>query len=893
VENKSARNAGTPTDNGVEQTNKSNNSKGKKAFGFVVAWKNRRYRTFPQWKERIQRSILAQQYHRHLLRLTRRQIAVALLLVLVVLGAVVALLPEKKKKKYHHFKPFLPDSADPLSTSSSDGTPSVLYGCGNSTRQVDEIQIHVIGWKRNLEPLLQELQNADYSGWTGTVQNKEIPFYLHVDGGGGAEGEETMRQARNFVWEHGPQHIDIKENNVGLRSMWLDSLGAAARKAGDNSLLVTFEDDMRVSSGYFQWLLAVIDAYGRNPDCRDSNLVGFSLSPILFQEMKKPFKKWDARSMLQERYSNDNRHIAYLSAVPSSWGAAYWSNQWNQFDQFVRLRMQPAFYDTAAELVKGKKYDDLRLTPDEFLIPDARSNVWPKSWKRFMVDFMYVRGLVMLYPCLPGQKGLATALQQDGEHISLNAHVLSQRDPRTADLVDTLRLRELGNLPRYGDLAVFDLFLERATINDLALEGADFIRRLYIRCSGCEELVRAWARPGTRYRESKASRRICLPDHYTPVSAMPAEPNPSIRERYLLFEPQYGANNQLHAIIEAFYWAIALERRLVIPPIFMPRVSALPRPPQTEWLEFEKYLSISEIQPSFLSTVKSIYQWDPASLQPIGFAEFAKKKGLKKPWRLIRLTHQAIFDASARVLTSALPGAEPIVIDLRQDFDSPVSIKTMQHLLGGCDDEVLAFDGMFFANLKGLKPRDLMPDVMKFSEESLDAFTSIKAKFETEIGSTRYGCYHVRLGDFTEMCDALQHPENHPDVSRSISTSYLRTAQEFACSVPQEQLVATLRAKGYPAFIMSDNAAQLREVLSGLGLKYLTSEWVAQAVRDHFQHRTISDSEMQLYSLLMDQELCSQAEVAVLNRFSTVSQRVVGLRRFRHFEFWMRKKQFI
>ena len=44
----------------------------------------------------------------------------------------------------------------------------------------------------------------------------------------------------------------------------------------------------------------------------------------------------------------------------------------------------------------GKKYDDLRLSPKEILIAELCSNVWAKSWKRFVVDWMYRRGLVMV-----------------------------------------------------------------------------------------------------------------------------------------------------------------------------------------------------------------------------------------------------------------------------------------------------------------------------------------------------------------------------------------------------------------------------------------------------------------------------------------------------------------
>ena len=263
----------------------------------------------------------------------------------------------------------------------------LLDDCGEMERQVDEIQLHVIGWRRldSLQQLMSQLETSNYNGWEFS-----IPLYIHLDGGA---NQEVITAADGFLWTHGRKIIDERSLNVGLREMWLSSIGAAAKAAGDNSIMVVFEDDMIVSLDYFQWILATIDAYGRNIHCRDSNLMGFSLSPIRLEELRKPFTRWNCRVAL------GYNHTTYLSVVPSSWGAVYWSDRWNEFSDFVHLRMKSPYYDIQSEmLVEGDKYnyDTLRLTPEEFYIPDSRSNVWPKSWKRFMIDWMYARGLFMV-----------------------------------------------------------------------------------------------------------------------------------------------------------------------------------------------------------------------------------------------------------------------------------------------------------------------------------------------------------------------------------------------------------------------------------------------------------------------------------------------------------------
>ena len=51
-------------------------------------------------------------------------------------------------------------------------------------------------------------------------------------------------------------------------------------------------------------------------------------------------------------------------------------------------------------------------------LPRSRSNVWPRSWKRFLIDFMYGRGYVMLYPNLNDQRAFSTTYMEHGDHTA-------------------------------------------------------------------------------------------------------------------------------------------------------------------------------------------------------------------------------------------------------------------------------------------------------------------------------------------------------------------------------------------------------------------------------------------------------------------------------------------
>jgi hypothetical protein len=76
--------------------------------------------------------------------------------------------------------------------------------------------------------------------------------------------------------------------------------------------------------------------------------MGFSLSPIHVEELRKPFRRWDASAVIQDG-RND-----YLSTVPGSWGTAYWSNKWNEFTEFVDVWVKPPYYDVQGRTVRAR-----------------------------------------------------------------------------------------------------------------------------------------------------------------------------------------------------------------------------------------------------------------------------------------------------------------------------------------------------------------------------------------------------------------------------------------------------------------------------------------------------------------------------------------------------------
>ena len=133
------------------------------------------------------------------------------------------------------------------------------------------------------------------------------------------------------------------------------------------------------------------------------------------------------------------------------------------------------------------------------LLPASRSNTWARSWKRFMVDFMYGRGDVMLYPSLPrdprtpyASYSFSTTYMERGAHSGTDAKVEAETDGlrpaseydyrKTVPLVAWEQVDDtaaaMGRLPPYEKLRVLDLLHVRvASTSALSTLGRVFIAK--------------------------------------------------------------------------------------------------------------------------------------------------------------------------------------------------------------------------------------------------------------------------------------------------------------------------------------------------------------------------------------------------------------------------------
>ena len=138
-------------------------------------------------------------------------------------------------------------------------------------------------------------------------------------------------------------------------------------------------------------------------------------------------------------------HSPYLLQVPCSWGAVYFPEHWNEFHSYVKMRMDP---EKKTSVVLPNK---------------LKPNFWRESWKKFYIELMYMKGLVLLYPNYSNTSSFSTNHMEPGVHIKADylkrekilhlykVPLLSNEEaPRLLDELPDSRLPDLASLPLFG-----------------------------------------------------------------------------------------------------------------------------------------------------------------------------------------------------------------------------------------------------------------------------------------------------------------------------------------------------------------------------------------------------------------------------------------------------------
>jgi hypothetical protein len=285
---------------------------------------------------------------------------------------------------------------------------------------------------------------------------------------------ETLRIVHDFHWAHGDVFVHHRVVHGGLLPAVIESWYPHS----NDSYSLLLEDDIELSPLFYAWAKMAILRYRYVPhkarpfppfllksrrygkDANESaQLFGVSLYQQKHLELKPEGRRpFDARALFAAHGLGEG--TPYLSAVPCSWGAVYFPEHWRAFHAYLPPRLS----DAAGAVV---------------VAPDLRSNAWKRSWKRYFIEMVYLRGWVMLYPNYAGYASLST------NHLEAGAHVkqAASREKKALFVVplmglpgDTLGgvgLLDLpgGGLPAWGALPVLDLTGAITSLDALKRQG--------------------------------------------------------------------------------------------------------------------------------------------------------------------------------------------------------------------------------------------------------------------------------------------------------------------------------------------------------------------------------------------------------------------------------------
>ncbi len=564
-----------------------------------------------------------------------------------------------------------------------------------------KIKIIAFAWRRlsSLQRLLKSLASAHYCGHQVTLE-------IHVDG---QALQEVLTYARSFYWSYGPFHLrnyDAMGLSLGIRKMWINATGP---KIEDDEHIVPLEDDIQVSPYFYWWILRANAKYGPFGDAaamRKQRLVGLSLYTPRLDEIHYPQRRWLPHT--------HTKTVAFLLQVPCSWGSLFIGSQWRDFLAFYERRVEPPFFDFSQEArQRGIGVHREQLGDPRVMVPASRSNVWPRSWKRFMIDFMYGRGLVMLYPSLTKQRAFSTTYMERGGHTAKDGRgereqVMQLRrdiDPlKTVPLVSDENFAavqgklSLQMLPSYQQLPVFDLYHTLQSREVLAHRGFAFI-----------ESVRWWGRQRAEETSDVAMSPLywrladswssipmagrlmgCAVDELPPILPVAAQDasldygedqkeeggavvltdeQRSQAARYLVYQPPGGLGEWVAALRHAIGVARALSRILVVPPILWEG-------------DLRKPLNYSDV-----------FDLDGLNRTSQSFIEWHRFKRLGiEPTTIVLLhTREPDLVASRDFFDAAGWDLVPVVHMVAQN----VRADDYRRLYGGCSAQVIAFSHMY------------------------------------------------------------------------------------------------------------------------------------------------------------------------------------------------------
>ncbi|VDC06517.1 unnamed protein product [Peniophora sp. CBMAI 1063] len=312
----------------------------------------------------------------------------------------------------------------------------------------------------SLERLFNSLLAARYYG-------DSVSLRINVEQAADAE-TLALIERYSAQWIHGSVFVHHRVVAGGL----LPAVVESWYPSSNDSYGILLEDDVEVSPLFYAWAKHALLRYRYGDErMKATNLFGISLySPKNLELRPAGRVSFDAHAVLETAgYARDT---PYLSQVPCSWGALYFPEHWREFHAYLPPRLKAS---------------------NTVVVPNARSNRWARSWKRFFIELAYVRGYAMLYPNYESGRAFSTNHLEHGAHVKPLPPREWERKKALFE-VPLVGLPEAGagtglldmpggGLPRWEGIPLLDLFGE-VVVWDIALERGIKRRREVWGCEG-------------------------------------------------------------------------------------------------------------------------------------------------------------------------------------------------------------------------------------------------------------------------------------------------------------------------------------------------------------------------------------------------------------------------
>lgn len=618
----------------------------------------------------------------------------------------------------------------------------------------------------------------------------------------------------------------------------------------DRELAFFFEDDIEVSPLYFEYSLVALKRYGilapseggalRNP--ATERLVGISLNTPRYDEINMPPRDWIPQQEIGEGESH------FLFQLPCSWGALYFPWRWREFLEYYEWRRNN--------------------TPDELhrSIPDSATMFWRQSWKKYLIEFMYMRGQFMLYPSLPRQLSFSTHHREPGEHTDARPQEHLVDDLGTL-VLDYFTVPLLG-LPKHRD-QYERLLAEMKPLRELPILSFhhERVRDMHSLTQLGLFTVRLMTQAGWDHSKYQVNPPCILDSLTFPLLEQTME-GVEAQTRYLLYEPQGSLAHQMTALRNGIAYAKMLNRTLVVPPVVAPgnhsvqvaleRIVDL-QPEQLEGRDgFIPMVRLETFARSHHGWVERITQFVPWS---------QRKSQLMSEMRDDLLTQLGLVPAQQAILHAIPTLQNDILVNFAE-----------------CTDPVLSFRHLFLG-FTDFVDEGLRGDFAKWSEHSLrfapplnDLFARVK---RTIRAAGPVACVVYSRGDMPEECgNVVRRMLNATDQQRlvafrSCQPSFERTL-EYAI---EDSTTLNITLSGLYAIVETAAPAEWKKPKQGgRDLGVFTREDIRRLVQEA---KGVGDLPPEIQGEIVEiaeSDLCIEADFFLGNTYSTFSNRIASKR---------------